>query len=202
MTREEQIAELQRQNDESRERAEERRRQREGDPYAMQDFLAAAMVTTKDAGDLHFTEPVETPPHEPAGAPYVRQPDGRGMLYRTAPENAQAPTAAAVWASEMGLDDSDALARALAEIIAATKADLRREYNRALVVRDQRIASLQRQIDELRGKLDAVNAELERANRDRAAAHALTVRLARLEGLFEGRLRSLAAFADAHGVSA
>ena len=46
MTREEQIAELQRQNDESRERAEERRRQREGDPYAMQDFLAAAMVTT------------------------------------------------------------------------------------------------------------------------------------------------------------
>ena len=136
----------------------------------------------------------------------MRKSDADGVMYRTTEQNAQVAAPAAV--SEPSDADGrlfgdwrdQALAENLGVIIAETRKELRAEYNKALVVRDKRIVGLERQIHELRGKLNAVSAELEAANRDRAATHALTVRLARLEGLFAGKMSHLAGLADAAGL--
>jgi hypothetical protein len=194
MTREERldlIERLQVDNDESRERAEERRRQREADPLKMNDFImAAAMVATKDAGDLHFTQPVETPRSEPLGALYVRQIDGP-------PENAAAHAARADTVPSDVEDWRDEVARSMAEVVIATRRELRAEYAKALAMRDRRITKLEAQNTLLRGKLDdalkkieSVAAEVDAGHKDRDALVAsFQVEVAELRGRMGAILR-------------
>jgi hypothetical protein len=185
------IAKLRDDNERSRDRIAEREAERDRDPYAMQNFLMADARVAKDAGDLHFTEPLETPRGEPVEALYVRQTDSRGMLFRVGPENAAAPTAAAIWASQMGLDDGDALAQALAAIVVATKKELRAEFQREL-------AELRAENAELKSMLGDVLKRLETCGKavSRLAADVVSERRDReaLFGTLENRFSELRAF--------
>jgi hypothetical protein len=191
MTRDERLDlmdRLQRENAESRMRSEERTRQREADPIAYDDFVRS----------------------EPIGAAPMRKSGAHGLVYRTNANGAQAPAAAAVFAQSSETDEAwNAWLRGHLDI---ERVALMRGFGEAvyryvqekLIERDRALAELRAENIELKAMLaDALkrlDAELEVARRDRAAAHALTVRLARLEGLFAGRMSQLAAFADAHGV--
>ena len=72
-----------------------------------------------------------------------------GIVYRTTANGAQPPAARANTAAPMGHDDSDALARAIGEILVVTRRELRAEYAKALAKRDRKIERLEAQIEML-----------------------------------------------------
>lgn len=98
------------------------------------------------------------------------------------------------------------LAEAMGEVGAHVMKELRAECDRKLAQRDREIANLQAENRELKSMLGDVLARLGQTDDklkdlrdDLKGAGALKVRLARLEGLFAGKMNQLASFADAAG---
>ena len=133
------INELQRQNEDARERLAERERQLEEDPCKMQDHLLAEPVRDHEPRDLVYTEPIR--------ASYMRRgADGRGLVYRTRGDaTVHAPQPVIAASNGDRAVGHDQVARALGTIIA----HLQRESAKALAKRDARIRKLETQVETL-----------------------------------------------------
>jgi hypothetical protein len=202
----ERMAELREQNAESEARIGERERARLQDPVRMQDHILATDTTlTKHTGDLCFTEPLESP--------YARKTRGNGMLYRRGPENGMltAPQSVSVSSSETEADYSgwerwmaahlaaerDVIARAMGDVVLATRRELRQERDAALLARDRQISILQGELADAKrlltdaltrfSKLEA-DLKAETNMRD-ALVNALELQFVELRGRVSGVLR-------------
>ena len=141
------MAELQRQNDESRAELERRAAEREANPAAMDAWLTADSRDTGDSRDLCFTAP--TAGHgSPQSAPVRRNGGAGGLVYRTQ-QNASAAAPVAVAVPSNADDWRDEVARGMAGVIVVTKRELRQEYRKALRARDARIAKLEARVETL-----------------------------------------------------
>jgi hypothetical protein len=197
------IRELQEQADAGRARIEEARARREADPYAMHDHIMADVRFTKQRGDLVYTEPT-------GGTP-VSKINDPGIVYKrfeTQPAPAPEPqpdySGWEQWLrSHLDIERQatrEEFEGALVEIMGELRKDWHAEHNKALIVRDRRIAALEGEIRELKGMLgdvlkrfDEHRSYTEKLEADRVG---LKTRLARLEGVFAGRMTQLAQVAD------
>jgi hypothetical protein len=203
------IRELQEQADEGRARIAERERQREEDPLGFD--RPADRRLTNDPHDLIFGES-----REPLESPPVKRNGGAGGLvykrFQTQPAPAPEPQPDySGWEQWLRghLDIERQATReefegALVEIMGELRKDWHAQHNKALIVRDRRIAALEGELREVKGLLadtlkrfDQNRTYTEKLEADRVG---LKTRLARLEGVFAGRMTQLAGIADAAGL--
>ena len=189
------IDELQRQIDEGRERIRQRQEERERNPELMDDHLRAE----RDC--------------EPAGTAYTqREAPAADLVYRRyegAPTPAAtAETATADWNAwfTAGFDAHYAPeCEALIELLTESIAEFVTEYvGGKLVERDREIDVLKGELRETKAMLADVLKQFEQhktfADKLEADRTGLKVRLARLEGMFHGKLNQLAQVADHAGL--
>jgi hypothetical protein len=186
------IDRLKRENDEARERLRQRQEEREQNPELMDDYLREC-------------------DREPVRAVYVEREASAGLLYREHHNEAlqAAPVADAgasdwnTWFSRSWENhikaERQVVAEGIGEALLETRKELRQEHAAALVERDRRISALESEVRELTRKLAVSDDKLKDMRDDLKGSRALVVRLARLEGLFAGKMNQLASFADAAG---
>jgi hypothetical protein len=191
------IEQLQRANAASLAELEQREWRREMDPFVEQEQLFAEA--------------------QPVGGAPVSETNDRGILYRR--YDGDAPARALQASSDTDFSGwerwmeghlaneraevLDVVSKAMGEVVVT----IRQERESALRDRDRKLADLQAENHELRSmlgdvlkRIDALAADVETAREAREASTALVVRLARLEGLFQGKMSHLIGLADAAGM--
>src|SRR5262249_30316003 len=177
MTREQRIAELQRQAEEGRARIAEREQAREDDPFKMQDFLMSEETTSS-------RDEVRT--KSSAGEEF--------LIFKTV----EGPPVSNIWTGDTGEPDWSGWERWLSGHLHNLRAEMSRgvaEATMLLIQReraagDRKLAELRAENVELKAvladvlkRLDRLAVDVETARQVRAASTALTVRLVRLAGL-------------------